>query len=234
MIENTSIIFILGANIVPVIGVAFFNWQVGSILLYYWLETVVISIFSFIKIFYVSKQPMSGDSSRVDVYNDDIKNDEEFVKSFSGYLHIKFSEDSKIPFIIAFLYQTLAMLFIGFLALSSLNNNNNQMTLVFTSWQLYISTFFLFIVHGNSFMKNFLGQKEYLKLSYYQLINKSAVRVFIIYTSVYIWVYVIGIFFPYESADPMQLKQTYTLVFIFIILKTFTDYLFHKKEHSFE
>lgn len=39
-----AIIFMLAANLVPIIGVFAFGWDVGSILVLYWLESVIIGV----------------------------------------------------------------------------------------------------------------------------------------------------------------------------------------------
>lgn len=47
---NLSIAFIIAANLVPIIGVLFFDWSLFQIIFIYWCETGIIGFFSILKI----------------------------------------------------------------------------------------------------------------------------------------------------------------------------------------
>lgn len=38
------VMFLIGANLIPLIGVLFWGWSVGSVLLIYWIESIIIGI----------------------------------------------------------------------------------------------------------------------------------------------------------------------------------------------
>ena len=48
-----SLASLLGANIVPLIGVLFFNWDAGVVVLLYWLENVVIGFYNILRIVFL-------------------------------------------------------------------------------------------------------------------------------------------------------------------------------------
>lgn len=39
-----SVIFLIGANLIPLIGVLFWGWSVGAVLLAYWIESAIIGV----------------------------------------------------------------------------------------------------------------------------------------------------------------------------------------------
>src|SRR3989344_6345935 len=47
--RDLTIIPLILANVVPLIGVLFFNWSILFVLLYYWLESVVVGFFNVLK-----------------------------------------------------------------------------------------------------------------------------------------------------------------------------------------
>ena len=49
-LSKPSALFLIAMNLVPLFGVVQFGWSVGSLLLIYWLETVVIGVFNLAKI----------------------------------------------------------------------------------------------------------------------------------------------------------------------------------------
>lgn len=48
-IESSSVVALMAANVVPVIGVIFFGWSVGHIMLLYWAESAIIGAFNIAK-----------------------------------------------------------------------------------------------------------------------------------------------------------------------------------------
>ena len=47
--DKISVSFLVASNIVPLIGVLFWDWNVGSILLMYWFENIVIGVYNAVK-----------------------------------------------------------------------------------------------------------------------------------------------------------------------------------------
>ena len=47
-----SVIVIIGANLMPVIGVLFFRWNANNIIILYWIETLVIGFYTLLKVIF--------------------------------------------------------------------------------------------------------------------------------------------------------------------------------------
>ena len=47
ILECPSVIFLIVINLIPLIGVVAFGWNVGFLMLIYWMETVIIGLFNF-------------------------------------------------------------------------------------------------------------------------------------------------------------------------------------------
>jgi hypothetical protein len=47
--KKSSLIFLVLANLVPISGILFFDWDVFSILFFYWLESAVVGVFNVAK-----------------------------------------------------------------------------------------------------------------------------------------------------------------------------------------
>ena len=60
-----EMVYVVITNLIPCIGVLFFNWSLLNVVLYYWVETVVMIIFALLATFTVhSTQELTGDQSQ--------------------------------------------------------------------------------------------------------------------------------------------------------------------------
>ncbi len=50
-----SVVFLIGANLVPFAGVLFFGWQVGDIMLLFWAESAIIGFYNLCKMWLIGK-----------------------------------------------------------------------------------------------------------------------------------------------------------------------------------
>jgi hypothetical protein len=54
-IRSTSSLLLILANLVPVVGVFFLGWEIGELMLLFWIESAIIGFFNVLKIFVVGK-----------------------------------------------------------------------------------------------------------------------------------------------------------------------------------
>lgn len=59
--KTLSVLFLIGVNIVPLLGVIFYDWNLFSIMFLYWFENGIIGVFNVLKIARASK-PSSGET----------------------------------------------------------------------------------------------------------------------------------------------------------------------------
>jgi hypothetical protein len=103
------------------------------------------------------------------------------------------------------------------------------------SYEIFIPFLMLFFSHGFSFLKNFIGQKEYLKISATNLMAAPYGRIILMHITLLLG----GFFSVFISITMMALASlfleialTSVVVSIFIILKTLIDIKAHLREHS--
>jgi len=65
-LRKPSVLMLIGVNIIPLLGVLMLGWNVGFIMLLYWLETVIIGLFNIPKILTAQKTPQ-GTNAKVGV-----------------------------------------------------------------------------------------------------------------------------------------------------------------------
>ena len=49
--QKISIITIIAANLIPIYGVLFLGWQVLPVMIFFWIENVLIGVFNVFKMF---------------------------------------------------------------------------------------------------------------------------------------------------------------------------------------
>lgn len=134
-ISYPSVIVLIVVNLIPLIGVLFFQWDIFTIIFLYWLESAVIGIFNFFKMIKIN----GGLNSNMLPF---------FIIHYGG-----FTLGTLILIIFLFrpdLQQTSSELQAFFIALDYAR-------------ELLLALFFLIVSHSLSFIYNFMEKKEYLQ-----------------------------------------------------------------------
>lgn len=127
-----STLILILANLVPVFGALYFDWNLTSVLLIYWAESAVVGFYNFCKIIVIG--------GRSSVFHGGF-----FVVHFGIFMTIHFMFLHEI-----FIRETD----------SGLSVSPQDAILLFIN--LWPALAALFISHGFSFFQNFLGRKEYI------------------------------------------------------------------------
>jgi len=114
MNKTISIAFIIIFNSVPIVGVAFYNWQPFEAFWFFWVETLVIAFFNTIRIVFSQGQPATVNSPVHLVYH--------IYKGFK-YLMIRM--------VIFLFYSIFIITFIGFVANPSQDKSMVLKTILF-------------------------------------------------------------------------------------------------------
>jgi len=112
MNKKISILFIIVFNLIPILGVAYFNWQPFEAFWFFWVETLIVALFNTIRIVYSQGQlPDNVNTNKPLVYH---------LNKGIKYLVIR---------IVIFLFYALFIItFIGFVA-----NVNKDKVSIFTT-----------------------------------------------------------------------------------------------------
>lgn len=139
--RTISVYTLIITNLVPLVGIFFFSWDIFSILFLYWAESLIIGGFHVIKLFYSSLKQ----------------------KFYAGFFLVPF-------FCIhfgGFLFGHLVLLLVLFSPIGLLTGGNPGFAeliavLQTVSFQVFFAFLFLLVSHGVSFVNNYLQKQEYL------------------------------------------------------------------------
>lgn len=196
---DLSSIFLLLANIFPIFGVLFFNFDLAQILLLYWAESGIIGFYTLFKIIVLVKKTNS------------------FTPRLAGLAFIP-------VFIVHFGIFMIVHLFILLSLIKTQNWGDAEST--FTSNLLaglpIVALINLFISHGVSFFRNFLGNKEYLEEnSDGKVMLAPYKRIILMHLTILFGAFLAGY---YKSSMP--------ILVLLIVLKTAVDLFGHYKSHK--
>lgn len=144
------------ANIVPLIGVIFFGWDVFQLILLYWSETVIIGLYNILKIIKTAKW--------IGLFLVPF-----FIIHFGGF-------SAGHLFFILLLFNPE-----GTVRSSTIPNAEILLPIVIP---LIIPIIGFFISHGISFINNFIKNKEYKKLANTDLMSAPYKRIVIMHITI--------------------------------------------------
>lgn len=170
-----SVVSIVLVNMIPIIGVLWLNWKIMDVMLSYWMETLVICLFTFLKII-GSQKPV--DSPEIEI----VRNGASF----------SFSLVNKGEYALKFLWNSLTLsavhlLFVWFLfgqgsffqpLFSNMFTGIPPAAMSFSlprEWIIFAAA--LLISHGYSFLLNYCFRQEYLYYSPKELMVQPYRRV---------------------------------------------------------
>jgi hypothetical protein len=152
-----SSITLLIANVIPILGVAFWGWSLYEIMLCYWVENIVIGFYAILRI------------AKAKALNPDFKT----IMTKAQQHNLKFG---LIPFFI--LHYGSFTLGHGIAVYLLFGPKGISGEVADISYYPVLITFFSFLVsHGFSYLHNYIGKKEYLLVSSSQMMLIPYIRV---------------------------------------------------------
>jgi hypothetical protein len=148
-ITSASGLALIAANLVPLAGVLFFQWDLASVLILYWAESAVIGFYTALKIVVVGKL-----AAFVAV--------PAFVGHFGGFMAIHF----------LLIYSFFVR---GVDAAGPDPGAREALSGIFSPLWFPLAT--LFLSHGVSFVSNFIGRQEYTRSTVKGLMNSPYSRI---------------------------------------------------------
>lgn len=213
--KNRSCRALLLANLVPLVGVLFFHWDVFSLLLSYWMENVVIGFYNILK--------MPRAEGKVFVNGHKIVFPDKPGATPMSPDELKKIKSVMIPFF--FFHYGIFMLghavFIVDILPALAGSPADISALVSTAFLPMIATVLgLLVSHGISYYDNFVGREEYKQINVVAQAFAPYKRLFVMHISV-IAGSILLVFTHYTPA----------VLVVLIFLKVLIDYKFHKIFH---
>lgn len=150
---STSGLVLILANFTPIFGILFFDWNSFSVIFLYWIETVIIGFYNYLKIKKISNN------------------------KFSPWLIFYIIQYPLFLFVYLFLILNI------FDANLPHSQDYLQVLKILSSffYSIFISAAFIFISHGFSWQYNFINKKEYQKIQPLQQVFAPYKRMFIMH-----------------------------------------------------
>ncbi len=225
--STTSALVLVAFNLVPLGGVLFWGWNVETLLVLYWVENGVIGVLNVPKMLLARGPVMPGQESRLNG---------RIAPANAGlvvFFLIHYGIFWVVHGIFVFALPTIAAVFSG--GANLLDSPTGP--LVFpaglvpfepssagaspdwsaVSW----GTVALAFSHGASFLINFVGRQEYLRVSVVQQMFAPYGRVLILHLTI-----LFGAFISLVIGSPIG------AVAVLVIIKTIVDLTFHLREHG--
>ena len=198
-----AIVVLILVNLWPIYGVFFLNWNVGTILVLYWAENIVIGFYNIFKMLLAQGQETQGP---ILVNNQPVNSSNIFERIFlTGFFSVHYGG-------FCFGHGMFIFMFIktGFLGVAKID------------WQYLIAPIILlFASHGFSFFSNFIGKNEYKNTSIGQLFTAPYGRIMVTHICIIGSGFIIAFL---GSPKPV--------IILLVLLKIVIDLWFHHMEHQ--
>jgi len=215
-----SILALLGANAVPIVGVLWLDWQLPSLLFGYWLETVIICFYTFLKILGSQEVDATGEV----YYSYHPSRGFHLFIADKGHYATEFAKRT-------FWLLAINLFFIWFIFLPTSSPGSG----VFDLFYPRVSGFnlpelsvihwapialALLLSHGYSFISNYILRKEYQRVAPKQLMVTPFRRVAAMQITM-----VVGGFLL------LQFGQNILYLLVLVMVKIVIDVISHLEEH---
>ena len=203
----TTILSLIISNAIPMVGVMFAGWSASEILLIYWAESGIIGFYNLLKMGRSGFYTKPG-KSRVAQWGITIFLSLFFIIHYGGFM------TGHLIFLVGVLDVDLNPL------LMIVEGGNLNRLFAETGLSALMA---MFISHGISFKKHFLGKKLYIKKSPENFIAAPYARIIIMHITI-----LGGAFFVLNKENA---NEDLGLIAILISLKTTIDAISHYIEH---
>jgi hypothetical protein len=162
-LEKPSVIILILANLLPLYGVAFMDWEVFPLLFLYWVENVIVGVINVLKMLICSPENIARWAGKI------------FLIPFFCFHYGMFTLVHGI-FVVG--------LFGGFFTNDAEFPDANIFLSTITGYQLYWAILALALSHLISFVYNYIGKGEYKKANVSELMNQPYGRVVVLHLTI--------------------------------------------------
>ncbi|MFC1844816.1 DUF6498-containing protein [Thermodesulfobacteriota bacterium] len=213
--DNFSLVALITANLIPFIGIFFFDWDVTFIVLLYWFENLIAGFYNILKMALLKVDRTLKNANKFFIIPFFCLHYGAFCGAHGLFLTVFFKiGESSSPFPANQETWPMHLVFIQIL-----------LNVIAKIWanrppQMIWALLGLFISHGISFWENYILGQEYKTGSLKKLMHQPYQRIIVMHIAIIAG----GIFV-------MQLNSPLPLLIILIMLKIFFDLYLHKKSH---
>ncbi|MBC8471791.1 MAG: hypothetical protein H8D56_20210 [Planctomycetes bacterium] len=211
---DISVISLLAANVIPLFGVLFLNWDAFFIVLLYWCENLVIGFYTILKMVFSKVSHPAIHLGKLILIPFFIIHYGGFTAGHGLFLLAIFKEDIAKSVLEGFTWPFI-LIFVELLL-----NVVKQMYLIIPS-QMKIGILSLFISHGISFVYNYLLKGEYAADKPPNLMAAPYSRIIIMQFAI-----LGGAYWAMTIGSPAA------LLLILVVLKTIFDVILHIRSHK--
>jgi len=175
MTGRASLALLVTANLLPLVGVLLWDWDVTSLLLLFWFENVIIGLFGIARIVVSSRTENTFEGLFLPVF---------FLIHYGGFMFGHF--------------MVLLYLYSSSLAQGGGAVDASDYYLIVLGNFTWVALLALFISHGWSFAENFMGNREHERISPVQAMALPYRRMMITHVAL-----IAGGFFLIETGQPL-------------------------------
>jgi hypothetical protein len=212
--DTLSLAFLIGANLIPLIGIFLFNWDVRFIVLLYWIENLIAGFYNILKMALLKADQNGGKTRKLFIIPF-------FCVHYGGFCAVH-------GFFLIHIFKIGA----GF---SPVENGitwwgpfifiQMLLSVIAKIWasrppEMIWAVIGLTVSHGVSFVENYILGGEYRKSSLKKLMHQPYQRILVMHIAIIVG----GIFV-------LQLNSPLPLMIILVFIKIGVDLYLHKKSH---
>lgn len=175
MTGRVSLVLLVAANLLPLVGVFLWDWDVFFLLLLFWCENVVIGLFGIARLIVAANNDTIKEGLFLPLF---------FVVHYGGFMFGHFM-------VLFGMYSSN----VEELGRSAQPEDYYRLVLENLNW---IAVAAIFVSHGWSFVENFMGRSEHERLSPMQAMGLPYKRMFITHVAL-----ILGGFFLIERGQPL-------------------------------
>ncbi len=213
--ETFSPVFLIGANLIPLIGIFLFDWDVRYIVLLYWVENLIVGFYNILKMILLKIDRTAKSLRKLFIIPFFCIHYGGFCAVHGLFLTVFFKiGNGSSPFdgsskwwgpliFVQLLFSVIAKIW---------SSRPPEMIWAVSG---------LFISHGVSFVENYILGGEYKRSSLKKLMHQPYQRIIVMHIAILLGGVIV-----------MQLDSPLPLMIILILLKIFFDLRLHKKSHA--
>lgn len=212
-LTNIPLILLVAANLIPLWGVVFWDWDAFNIVLLYWSENIVVGFYNILKMAFVKVSHPAEHLGKLFMIPFFTVHYGGFCAGHGLFVLTLFEKGDS-----SFMNNTTWPCFFVFLQML-LNVIKHAYSIM--SIEMRYAMGALFLSHGVSFVYNYLIKGEYARVELNKLMGSPYARIVIMHIAV-----LFGAFLTMGLGSPIG------ILIVLVGLKTSLDVIFHMRQHK--